>query len=224
MNLTENEKNIHAGHRGRMLERFSRDGFEGWQSHEILEALLFAVLPRINTNLHGHRLITKFGSLKKVLEAEPDELERVCGIGPSSAEFLAGIRGDVSEMILSQYRKGGEVNIYQLAFLADWFMRGEDSSAGILILGHDGCFDDFLKVPVKRNHDGLDTEAMFSDVCARYENRNFSLFVKPENRFSDEEIAEIRRYTFRSSFILDEIYVMNKRKPVPTLFADTVLE
>jgi len=33
MTARDNEKNIHTGHRKRLLERFSRDGFDGWQNH-----------------------------------------------------------------------------------------------------------------------------------------------------------------------------------------------
>jgi len=221
MTARDNEKNIHTGHRKRLLERFSRDGFDGWQNHEVLEALLFHVLPRVNTNLHGHRLIAKFGSLRGVLEAGRDALMKVHGIGTISAEYLAGVRDDVSEMIIRQFREEeGELNIYQLAFLADWFMRGAESPLGILILGADGCFADYLALPIVRKDGMIDAEYMFSDLGGKYENCNFSLFVQPEDRFSVEEISEIRRYTFRASFILDEIYVMNGREPVPTLFAD----
>lgn len=224
MLLRDNEKNIHAGHRRRMLERFSRDGFDGWQEHEILEALLFGILPRVNTNIHGHRLILRFGSLRAVWEAGRDELMKVLGIGPASADYLSGIRGEISKKIRDQFREGGELNIYQLAFLADWFMRGDNSIVGILILDHNGDFEDFLTIPIVRKDDKLNVEDMFSEICTLYENRNFSLFVKPENRFSEEEIAEIRRCTFRVSFIFDEIYVMNGRQPVPTLFASMLSE
>lgn len=81
---------MHDGHRKRMKERFYRDGnFENFAQHEILEMLLYSTIARGDTNPIGHALIEKFGSLANVLEASPDELKQVKGIGESSAFLLS---------------------------------------------------------------------------------------------------------------------------------------
>ena len=54
------EKNIHAGHRERMRERFLTTGFEGFEQHQILEMLLYYTCPRIDTNVLAHTLINRF--------------------------------------------------------------------------------------------------------------------------------------------------------------------
>lgn len=81
-------KNLHQGHRERLRHRFIQNGFKGMYEHEFLEMLLFYSIPRQNTNNLAHALINHFGSLKSVLEADPEELTKVNGIGKSSARFI----------------------------------------------------------------------------------------------------------------------------------------
>lgn len=80
---------MHEGHRQRLTERYLNEGLEGFEEHEILEYLLFYVLPRVDTNPIAHRLIEMFGSLSGVLEARPEDLEQIEGIGPKAAAYLS---------------------------------------------------------------------------------------------------------------------------------------
>lgn len=80
---------MHEGHRQRLTDRYYSEGFEGFAEHEMLEFLLFFVLPRVDTNIIAHRLIKTFGSLAGVLDADPKDLERVNGIGKKAAAFLS---------------------------------------------------------------------------------------------------------------------------------------
>jgi DNA repair protein RadC len=80
---------MHEGHRQRMMQRYMSGGLEGFEEHEILELLLYSVLPRVDTNPVAHRLIGRFGSLAAVLEAPPEELEQVEGVGVKAAAFLS---------------------------------------------------------------------------------------------------------------------------------------
>jgi DNA repair protein RadC len=79
---------IHEGHRERMRKRFCQEGLDNFSQHEVLELLLYYVIPRKNTNLVAHDLVKRFGSLAQVLEAPMDELEKVDGIGPNAALLL----------------------------------------------------------------------------------------------------------------------------------------
>ena len=54
----------HAGHRKRLIEKL---GMGILPEHEVLEALLFNAVPRINTNDLAHRLLARFGSVPAVL-------------------------------------------------------------------------------------------------------------------------------------------------------------
>lgn len=84
-----NGPELFAGHRSRMLERFRRGGLEGFTDVQVLEFLLSFAIPRKDVNGLAHQLLREFGSLYRVFEAEPEQLERVPGIGPRSAALLA---------------------------------------------------------------------------------------------------------------------------------------
>ena len=76
---------LHDGHRQRMYGKVAK---EGLLEHEWLEVLLYAAIPRRNTNDIAHRLIQRFGSVMAVLEASMEELQAVTGIGKSAAAHL----------------------------------------------------------------------------------------------------------------------------------------
>ena len=72
-----------------MKEKFIENGIQGMDDHVILEMLLYYALPRINTNELAHRLISHFGSLADVLEADVYELQQVEGVGENTAVLIA---------------------------------------------------------------------------------------------------------------------------------------
>lgn len=84
------DKELHRGHRGRMRFRFKRDP-RSCEDHELLELLLFHAIPRQNTNEIAHRLIQKFGCLRRVFDADIQQLQEVEGIGENSAIFIRAI-------------------------------------------------------------------------------------------------------------------------------------
>jgi len=83
--------NLHIGHRERLRKRFLEEGLDTFEDHQILELLLFHVIPRGDTNPIAHRLIKRFGSLSAVLEADPKDVAAVEGIGNKAAAFLTMI-------------------------------------------------------------------------------------------------------------------------------------
>lgn len=84
-------ENLHSGHRERLRRRFLEEGIDSFEEHQVLELLLFHVIPRGDTNTTAHRLIQRFGSLSAVLEADPKDVATVDGIGEKAAAFLAMI-------------------------------------------------------------------------------------------------------------------------------------
>lgn len=79
------DNGLHAGHRERMLKKYSENGIDCFEDHEKLEILLFSVFSRINTNDISHRLLNRFGSLSGVLNANLSDLEEIEGIGKNAA-------------------------------------------------------------------------------------------------------------------------------------------
>lgn len=79
---------VHEEHRKRMIQRFLRQGLEQFEPHQALEVLLYFAIPRKDTNPLAHELITRFGSLSAVLDARPEDLVKVSGVGPHAAALL----------------------------------------------------------------------------------------------------------------------------------------
>lgn len=80
---------IHDGHRDRLKERFRREGLDNFDELYVLELLLFYCIPRVDTNPLAHRLLDHFGSLTGVLDAAPEELEKVSGVSKATSTFLS---------------------------------------------------------------------------------------------------------------------------------------
>ena len=83
------EKPHHLGHRKRLRQRFMTAGAEALQDYELLECLLFRVLPRGDTKPLAKALMARFGSLAGVLAARPERLKEVDGVGEAVAEEFA---------------------------------------------------------------------------------------------------------------------------------------
>lgn len=83
--------NTHQGHRQRLRDRVQKEGLENFHDHEVLEYALSFVIPYKDTNPIAHALINQFGSLTNVLEASPEELQKVDGMGEVSATFISSL-------------------------------------------------------------------------------------------------------------------------------------
>ena len=93
------DKHLHQGHRGRMRDKFKINPAL-LEDHELLEIALYYPVARQNTNETAHRLINKFGSFRRVFDAEMEQLQEVEGIGENTAFYLRVI----SEIILRYSR------------------------------------------------------------------------------------------------------------------------
>lgn len=83
------EKNIHSGHRQRMLKKYLEHGIDCFEDHEILEIFLFTAYSRRNTNDISHQLINRFGSLEGVLNAGYDEIVEEKNVGVTAAALIS---------------------------------------------------------------------------------------------------------------------------------------
>ena len=85
------------GHRERLRDRFREAGPDALADYELLEMLLFRVIPRGDTKPVAKALIGRFGSFAGVLGAAPERLMEVDGVGEKAAHDLkvvqaAGLR------------------------------------------------------------------------------------------------------------------------------------
>ncbi|TIW01464.1 MAG: hypothetical protein E5V77_08415, partial [Mesorhizobium sp.] len=60
------EKPHYHGHRDRLRERFAAGGPDALPDYELLELLLFRLIPRVDTKPIAKALIARFGSLAEV--------------------------------------------------------------------------------------------------------------------------------------------------------------
>lgn len=133
----------HEGHRARMRQRFLKTGLEGFAPHEALELLLFYAIPRRDVNPLAHRLLDTFGSFRNVLEASPQQLMQVEGLGENAAvligllvpffrSYCAGM--EASRPVIANRR---EAQQYVLALLAGrrsehFYLIGLDASSRVV--------------------------------------------------------------------------------------------
>lgn len=82
----------HRGHRERLRERFEKGGFHGFHDYEVLELLLTFIFRQGDVKPLAKELIKTFGSFSMVLDAPPEELENVKGMGKASAWSLHAFR------------------------------------------------------------------------------------------------------------------------------------
>lgn len=78
---------LHDGHRKRLKEQFLNHS-DGFHDHQLLELLLCYAIPQGDVNGLSHRLLDRFGSLAGVLDARPEALEQVPGVGEHTAVLL----------------------------------------------------------------------------------------------------------------------------------------
>jgi DNA repair protein RadC len=81
-------RELHKQHRKRHKERFLELCGADFQTHELVELLLFYAIPRKNTNGIAHELCERFGTIEKMAEASIDELKLVRGVGDNSAILI----------------------------------------------------------------------------------------------------------------------------------------
>ena len=124
------------GHRKRLRERFREEGLDHFDEVSVLEFLLFYAKPRTDTKQLARELLNRFGSLSRVLEATPTELEAVEGVGENTSTLLTLIpqlgryylvRRSDNPKILDSTNKYGK-------FLVDNFHGRRDESVFLLCL------------------------------------------------------------------------------------------
>ncbi|MBC8213773.1 MAG: DNA repair protein RadC [Candidatus Marinimicrobia bacterium] len=78
------DKQQSLGHYARLRQRFLKDGIEGFLDYEVVELLLKLADNRRDQKPTAKILIKEFKSLKGVLEASPERLKSISGIGSSN--------------------------------------------------------------------------------------------------------------------------------------------
>jgi DNA repair protein RadC len=106
------EPDLRAGHRQRLKDRFVAGGPEALPDYELLELVLFSAIPRQDTKPTAKRLLERFGSFAEVVNAPPERLKEVKGIGDAAVLQLKLVRAGALRLM-----QGG---IMQRPVLTSW--------------------------------------------------------------------------------------------------------
>ena len=96
------------GHRERLRDRLLERGGASLADYEVLEFLLFGAKPRGDMKPLAKDLLARFGSLARVLTAEPAALEQVPGMGKASVAALK-IVTQAAERLAREEAMAGDV-------------------------------------------------------------------------------------------------------------------
>lgn len=93
----KNNKKVyeHGGHRKRMRTRLLQKGSANLTEAEILEMLLYYVVPRTDTRKQAEELIEKFGSLEAVLNADLKSISEISGLKEGAEVLFSLLRETV---------------------------------------------------------------------------------------------------------------------------------
>lgn len=139
---------IHAGHRERMRKKLIGFGSEIFTDHELLEMLLYSVIPYKNTNPIAINLIKRFSGLGGVLSASREELMSVDGIGERAADMILAVGAmtidgepfDPDSELCRALDDYGEV----CRFLLERFDGHPDYKTSLLLLNNSMGYIDFV--------------------------------------------------------------------------------
>ncbi len=103
--LPRDEKQAHYhGHRDRLRARYREHGDAALADYEILELLLFRLIPRRDTKPIAKALIERFGNLAGVFGAPAFLLQEVSGVGEAVAHDLKLVATAAHRMLKSELR------------------------------------------------------------------------------------------------------------------------
>ena len=98
------ERPHYLGHRDRLRERFATAGHTALPDYELLELLLFRLIPRADTKPVAKALLARFGTLAEVLGAPEALLREVKGVGPAVALDLKVVAAAAQRMLRSEIK------------------------------------------------------------------------------------------------------------------------
>lgn len=101
------------GHRARLRARFGEAGFSGFAPHESIELLLTLCIPYKDVKPQAKALLSRFGSLRGVLDAPPEELRKVKGLGAVAPTALKIIREAASLYLRQTAEQRQDLNSFE---------------------------------------------------------------------------------------------------------------
>lgn len=107
-NIDEKIKNSREGHRKRLQERYLNGGYKALADYEIVEFLLFLIIPRKDTKALAKELLARFSSINGIFEASLEELKSIKGLGDVSSTYIKFLGDMYSYYFEEKMLKGAE--------------------------------------------------------------------------------------------------------------------
>lgn len=130
------EKKVHAGHRQRMLEKFSQNP-KFIYDYELLEIVLYSFIPRKNTNVIAHDLIRAFGTITGVFNAKVSELMMIKGVGKQTAKQIVIVGALFKEIYLRSEKESPRKGLINKLLMAKEIRKSyvnEDKEKSLILL------------------------------------------------------------------------------------------
>ena len=112
---SNDRKSLRAGHRERMRQRLRNHGADNLREDEVLEMLLFHVIPRGDVKELAKDLIRTFGSLERVIFADEKSLLAVPNVGEQTVTLFKLMQKLRSEFMRNDIVENNILNSWQAA-------------------------------------------------------------------------------------------------------------
>lgn len=164
-------KGVHDGHRARMRAKFEAHGARIFDTYELVEMLLYHVIPMRDTNPMAKGLLGAFGGLSGLLRAEREELVAIPGVGERAAELIGLVgRADKVSVLSADMRPRTTFDDYNRTgrFLVRFFEENEDATAVIMLMDDTMRLLGLARVDTPRFGSGATRAKPFIDAALRY--------------------------------------------------------
>ena len=96
-----------SGHRERLRSKYERSDIDSWADYEIVEYMLTLIIPRVDVKPTAKNMLSKFGSVSGILDAPIEDLQKIEGIGRSSALAIHFLKDLISVYHRDELKKPG---------------------------------------------------------------------------------------------------------------------
>ena len=132
-------KKMYLSHRERLRKQAAENGVDRLENYRLIELFLFDCLPRVDTYPASHRLLDAFGTVNGVFSASKEELMKIHGIGPKTAERIVAAGELITRCVAEKMTAVPIDSDARAVPLIMWLMRNAaPDSALALVLDKDG--------------------------------------------------------------------------------------
>lgn len=197
------------------------EGLDNFQNYQVLEYALSFVIPYKDTNPLAHELISKFGSLDAVLEANVQDLMEVKGMGEASACFLNSITKIYSFYEKEKVNRTGTIVSPQSAFdYAKGFFKGKRNEEVYMIslLPNNKILKteklaegdvDNIKVGIRKITDNIARNKVNNIILVHNHPNGIASPSEEDDKFTKALVASL---ALNECFILDHVIVAGEDK------------